>query len=59
MVKKIPIIREIFKGDHNAAAAAARKRTQKQTRPTHWRPMQITKASDPSCDLEGGAQGQI
>ena len=36
MVKKLPIIREIFKGDHNAAAAelavelAARKLKQKQ-----------------------------
>ena len=30
MVKKLPIIREIFKGDHNAAAGAAAKLTQKQ-----------------------------
>ena len=40
---------------------------QKQTRTTHWRtdanlyPLkrQLTKASEPSFDLEGGAQGQI
>ena len=30
MVKKLPIIREIFKGDHNAAAAVVRKLKQKQ-----------------------------
>ena len=30
MVRKLPIIREIFKGDHNAAAAAERKLTQNQ-----------------------------
>ena len=30
MVKKLAIIREIFKGDHNAAVAAARKLTQNQ-----------------------------
>ena len=30
MVKKLAIIREIFKGDHNAAAAVARKLTRNQ-----------------------------
>ena len=66
MVKKLPIIREILKGDHNAVAAA-RNLKQKQTRPTHRRTdanlyppeRQLTKASEPSFDLEGGAKGQI
>ena len=69
MVKKLSIIREIFKGDHNVAlaVAAVRKLKQKQTRPMHrgtdanlYPPeRQLTKASEPSFDLEGGAKVQI
>ena len=67
MVRKLQIIREIFKGDHNAVVVTARKLKQKQTRSTHRRTdanlyhleRQLTKASEPSFDLEGRAQGQI
>ena len=48
-------------------AAVVRKLKRKQTRPTHQRTdanlyppeRQLTKASEPSFDLEGGAKGQI